>query len=98
MFVAAVRGAPGTIIGGPIAIRDVDLFLFEDPADFGCEVVEQYPNRVIVYIGGIVRQHLAGKDGDGFAIMSGFSFRARIDNFTAGKHPREERFSTSIAF
>ena len=28
--------------------------------------------------------------------MSGFGFRARIDNFTAGKHAREKRFTTSI--
>jgi hypothetical protein len=75
----------------------VDLFLFEDPPDFGCEFVEQYPNRVIVYIGCIERQDLAGKDGDGLAIMSSFRFRARIDNFTAGKHAREKRFGTSIA-
>ena len=67
-------------------IRDVDLFLFENSPDFGCEVVKQYPHRVIVHIGGIVRQHLAGKDGDGLAIMSGFSFRARINNLAPGKH------------
>src|SRR5215471_16525724 len=30
--------------------------------------------------------------------MGGFSLRTRIDNFTAGKHPREKRLSTSIAF
>jgi hypothetical protein len=54
----------------------VDLFLFEDSPDFGCEFVEQNPNRVIIYIGGIERQHLARKDGDGLAIMSGFGFRA----------------------
>ena len=44
-----------------------------------------------------MRQHLAGKDGDGLAILSSFGFRVRIDNFTAGKHAREKRFSTSIA-
>jgi len=75
----------------------VDLFLFEDSPDFGCEFVEQYLNRVIVYIGGIVRQHFASKDGNGLAIVSGFGFRARIDNFTASKHAREKRFSTGIA-
>ena len=62
--------------------------MLEDSPDFGCEVVEQYPNRVIIYIGGIERQHLAGKDGDRLAIVSGFGFRARIDNFTAGKRAR----------
>jgi hypothetical protein len=44
-----------------------------------------------------MRQHLAGKDGNGLAIMSGFSFRAWKDNFTAGKHAREKRFRASIA-
>src|SRR5206468_8938859 len=43
------------------------------------------------------RQHLASKDGNWLAIMGGFGFRARIDNFTGGKHAREKRFSTSIA-
>jgi hypothetical protein len=45
----------------------------------------------------IMRQHLAGRDGDGLAIMSGFSFRACKDDFTAGKHAREKRFRASIA-
>ena len=71
----------------------MDLFLFEDLADFGCEFVEQYPNRVVVDIGCIERQDLAGKDGDGLAIMSGFSFRACKDDFTAGKDAREKRFA-----
>jgi hypothetical protein len=75
----------------------VDLFLLEVFPDFGCEFVEQYPNPDIIYIGGIERQHLARKNGNGLAIMSGSGFRARIDNFTAGKHAREKRFSTSIA-
>jgi hypothetical protein len=75
----------------------VDLFLFEDPPDFGREFVEQHPNHVIVYIGCIERQDFAGKYGDGLAIMSGLRFRARIDNFTAGKHAREKRFATRIA-
>ena len=44
-----------------------------------------------------MRQHLAGKDDNGLAIMSGFSFRACKDNFTAGKHAREKRFRASIA-
>src|SRR6266851_2026180 len=81
----------------PIAICDVDLFLFESSPDFGCEFVEQYPDRVIIHIGGIERQDLARKDGDRLAIMSRFGFRARVDNFTAGKHAREKRFCTSIA-
>ena len=81
----------------PITIRDVDLFLFEGSPDFGCEFVEQQPNHLIIHIGGIERQHLARKDGDGLAIMGGFGFRARIDDLTAGKHAREKRFSTSIA-
>jgi len=50
----------------------VDLFLFEDFPDFGCEFIEQYPDPVIIYIGGIEWQYLAGKDGDGLTIMSGF--------------------------
>jgi hypothetical protein len=45
----------------------------------------------------LMRQHLAGRDGDGLAIMSGFSSRACKDDFTAGKHAREERFRASIA-
>ena len=48
----------------------MDLFLFEDSPDFGCEFVEQYQNRVIIHIGGIERQGLARKDGDGLAIMA----------------------------
>src|SRR5262249_49597416 len=76
---------------------NVDFFLFENSPDFGGEVVEQCPNRVIVYIGGIVRQHLARKNGNGLAIMSGFGFRARIDDLTARKHPREKGLSTRIA-
>jgi hypothetical protein len=44
-----------------------------------------------------MRRHLAGSDGDGLAIMSGFSFRACKDDFTAGKHARERRFRASIA-
>ena len=44
-----------------------------------------------------MRQHLAGRDGDGLAIMSGFSSRACKDDFTAGKHAREKRFRASIA-
>ena len=53
----------------PITIRDVDLFLFEGSPDFGCEFVEQQPNRLIIHIGGIERQHLrsprcrAGSEG-----------------------------------
>jgi hypothetical protein len=41
----------------------------------------------MVYIRGMERHHLAGDDGDGLAIMSGFGLRARIDNFTAGNMP-----------
>jgi hypothetical protein len=47
--------------------------------------------------GGMVRQHLAGENGDELAIMSGFGFGARIDDFTARKHPREKRWGASIA-
>jgi len=44
-----------------------------------------------------MRQHLPGRDGDGLAITSDFSFRACKDDFTAGKHAREKRFRASIA-
>ena len=53
-------------------------------------------SSIIIYIGGIERQHLAGKDGNGLAIMSGFGFRVRINNFTTRKHARKKRFSASI--
>jgi hypothetical protein len=68
----------------------VDLFLFENFPDFGCELVEQYPNPVVVDIGGIVRQHLVGENGDGLAIMSGFGFRARIHDFTRVNMPERK--------
>jgi hypothetical protein len=42
----------------------VDLFLFENSPDFRRELVEQYPNRVIIDISGIVWQRLAGENGD----------------------------------
>jgi hypothetical protein len=37
------------------------------------------------------------KNGGGLAIMSGFGFGARIDDFTARKQPGEKRFNTRIA-
>jgi len=43
----------------------VDLFLLEDTSDFGGELVEQYSNRVVIDIGGMVGQHLAGEMATG---------------------------------
>ena len=71
----------------------MNLFLLEDAPDFGSELVEQYLNRVIIDISGIVWQHLTGENGERLAIMRRFSLRARLDYFTARKHPREKRFA-----
>ena len=45
-----------------ISIPDMDLFLFEDAADFGCKLVEQHPNCFVIQVAGIERQHFTGKD------------------------------------
>ena len=51
----------------------MDFFLFEGVADFGCKLVEQHPNRFVVQVAGIERQHFAGKDCYGFAVMGGIA-------------------------
>ena len=52
----------------------MDFFLFEGAADFGCKLVEQHPNRFVVQVAGIERQHFAGKDCYRFTVMSGIAF------------------------
>jgi hypothetical protein len=55
----------------------VDLLLLEDSPDFGCELIEQSPNRVVVQIGGVERQYFARKNGDGLAVMCRLVLRPR---------------------
>src|SRR5258708_30932760 len=75
----------------------MDFFLFEGAADFGCELIEQRTNRVVVQVAGIERQHFAGEDRHWFAVVGGVAIRARVDNFAAGEHARKKRLSASIA-
>ena len=52
----------------------MDFFLFEGAADFGCKLVEQHPNRFVVQVADVERQHFTGKDCYRFTVMSGIAF------------------------
>ena len=49
-------------------ISDVDLLLFEDAADFRCQLIEKRSDRVVVQIAGVERQNLTSEDCNGFAV------------------------------
>jgi hypothetical protein len=61
----------------------VYFLLFEGVAHLAGQFVEKLSHGAVIKIAGVVRQNLAGEDGDRFAMACG-TFGIGIDNFAAG--------------
>ena len=67
------------------------FLLFETSPHFCSQFVEKLPDGAVIKVAGILRENLAGEDGDRLAMAGGVTFGIGVEDFAAGDHAGEER-------
>jgi hypothetical protein len=75
----------------------VYFLLLEGSAHLAGQFVEKLSHGAVIEIAGVLRQNLAGEDGDRLAMTCGTTFRIGVDDFAAGEHTGQKRLATRRA-